>query len=559
MIHPTISNIAQICARMGIKKAIISPGSRNAALSISFSRHPEIECLVANDERSAAFIALGISQVNKIPTVLICTSGSAAYNYSPAVAEAYFQQIPLLILTADRPPEWIDQLDGQTIRQFDIYGNHIKKSYQAPVSFEHQDARWHMDRITSEAINIASSSPAGPVHINIPFREPFYPDGQEVSFEQESRVIKSSTPVSRNEDWKTDDLLEEWKESNRILIIAGQSPRNPEMDKVLEEICQDSSVTLVADIISNQHGVEAARRHQDLFLQSKPGNLQADLLISFGKSVISKNLKLHLRANPPKHHWHIQESPETPDTFQSISRWITARPEDFFNSLKSFPQKNTDSCKAWKELDQKAGNYLNDFLENQDFNEFSAVKKILDGLNGNTNLHLANSMSVRYANYIGIREQGIEVFANRGTSGIDGSTSTALGAALESPERTNVLITGDMAFFYDRNAFWNNFVPENLKIVLLNNHAGIIFGNIKGPSDLPENELEKLFESHQPLNAESLASEFGINYHKCTNAANFDEELKQFLSEEGSSIFEIETDKSLNKYIFRTFKEGFKA
>ena len=170
-----IWNIAHICYKHGIENVIISPGSRSAPLTLAFARHENLNCKVVADERSAAFVALGIAQQTGKPVVLICTSGSAAYNYAPAIAEAYFQQIPLLVLTADRPPEWIDQLDGQTIRQNNIYGKHVKESYTLPVDLSHKDAIWHVGRIVSEAINLSKTYPFAPVHINAPFREPFYP------------------------------------------------------------------------------------------------------------------------------------------------------------------------------------------------------------------------------------------------------------------------------------------------------------------------------------------------------------------------------------------------
>ena len=170
-----IFNLIEICAKHGLKRAIISPGSRNAPLTMALARNPKIQCRSISDERSAAFIAIGITQQIKKPTILCCTSGSASLNYAPAVAEAFFQQIPLIILTADRPPEWIDQFDGQTIRQNGIYGEHVKNSYSIPVDLTNEAAQVHASRIMNEAINTSMEFPQGPVHINVPFREPFYP------------------------------------------------------------------------------------------------------------------------------------------------------------------------------------------------------------------------------------------------------------------------------------------------------------------------------------------------------------------------------------------------
>ncbi|GAB3818211.1 hypothetical protein GCM10028895_15180 [Pontibacter rugosus] len=173
MIIQPVVNIAEICALKGVQNVVLSPGSRCAPLTIAFARHPKLNVRTVSDERAAAFIALGMALTTGKPTVLVCTSGTAALNYAPAVAEAYFQQVPLLILTADRPPEWIDQLDGQTIRQQKVYGQHIKQSYTFPVDFSHPDATWHSERLVSEALNETVSFPAGPVHINVPLREPF--------------------------------------------------------------------------------------------------------------------------------------------------------------------------------------------------------------------------------------------------------------------------------------------------------------------------------------------------------------------------------------------------
>jgi 2-succinyl-5-enolpyruvyl-6-hydroxy-3-cyclohexene-1-carboxylate synthase len=192
LIIQPILDLVSLCAKKGIKNAILSPGSRCAPISLAFARHPDIHARTVSDERSAAFIALGMAQQHEKPVALVCTSGSAAYNYAPAIAEAFFQQIPLLVITADRPPEWIDQWDGQTIRQAEIFGKHVKGFFSFPDEFGHPDKIWHANRLANEAINLACEYPAGPVHINIPLREPFYPEtGEEFDFNQEIRCIET--------------------------------------------------------------------------------------------------------------------------------------------------------------------------------------------------------------------------------------------------------------------------------------------------------------------------------------------------------------------------------
>ena len=187
MDYQPILNIAEICAAHYVEDAVLSPGSRNAPLTYAFVRNQKIKTYSISDERSAAFVALGMSIKSQRPVVLACTSGSAAFNYAPAVAEAYYEHVPLIIFTADRPPEWIDQYDGQTINQLNIYGDHVKKSFNCPVDLSHKDAKWHLERIINEALILASDGCKGPVHINIPFREPFYPT------DKKTKTVKQAT------------------------------------------------------------------------------------------------------------------------------------------------------------------------------------------------------------------------------------------------------------------------------------------------------------------------------------------------------------------------------
>jgi 2-succinyl-5-enolpyruvyl-6-hydroxy-3-cyclohexene-1-carboxylate synthase len=222
-----IFNIAEICARHGVIHAVLSPGSRCAPLTLAFARHPAIAVKTFSDERAAAFIGLGMAQVSKTPTVLICTSGTATLNYAPAVAEAFFQQVPLLLLTADRPPEWIDQLDGQTIRQENIYGRHIKRSFSFPADLSHPDAIWYAERIISEALLEAKAYPPGPVQVNVPLREPFYPEPETaITYSESVKVIEEVPPAFALAEPVRQGLAKEMGAFKRILVVAGQQPWN---------------------------------------------------------------------------------------------------------------------------------------------------------------------------------------------------------------------------------------------------------------------------------------------------------------------------------------------
>lgn len=541
-----IYNISQLCALKGIRHAVLSPGSRCAPLTISFARQENIKKYIIPDERSAAFIGLGLSRISQLPTVLICTSGSAAYNYAPAIAEAYFQQIPLLVLTADRPPEWIDQLDGQTIRQNGIYGNHVKASFTLPADTTHPDAQWQIERVINEAINLASQFPKGPVHVNIPLREPFYPKG-EIVFSENIKLIEPLSPEASLDETTQRALRKELELYSKILVVAGQSESNAGLTNLLSRL----ELPVVTDIISN-HSFDGSIQHHDMYLGPQNESLKPELLISFGNSVISKSLKLFLRAQKPKAHWHIQEAGAAADPFQSLTRHIQTSPVAFFAALSQY-KTNASYCKTWQETDAAYAPKLAAFLKTEErFSESEAIYKILHNLPGNSLLHLANSMPVRYANYIGLQNKNIEVIANRGTSGIDGVISTAYGTALATDKLVTV-ITGDMSFLYDRNAFWNNYLPSNLRIVVLNNHGGGIFRMIDGPASQPEGE--EYFVTSQHFTAENTLRDVDVRYQIVRDRHGFEAGLKEFFGLEGkSAVLEVETDGMTNTEVWKKFK-----
>ncbi len=335
MIFEHIADLAQVFARKGGTNAIICPGSRNAPLTLTFSKHPNITCRSISDERSAAFIAMGMAKQSNKPVVLICTSGTASMNFAPAVAEAFFQKIPLLVLTADRPPEWIGQQDGQMIYQENLYGKHVKGSYLFPPNPTHPDELWHCNRISNEAINISENNPKGPVHINIPFREPFYPDAdlkEEISFNKETRIIEDIklNQVMRLRDWNV--LGKTINISKNILLIAGTLNVSWRFHKGIEQI----PFPIIADITSNLHRCTNAIVRHDSIMLNKHDDLIPDLVISFGDMVLSKSLKQFLRKNKPAEHWHIQEGTDVMDTYQSVTKIIRTSPISFLSELADY-------------------------------------------------------------------------------------------------------------------------------------------------------------------------------------------------------------------------------
>ncbi|MGB3463672.1 MAG: 2-succinyl-5-enolpyruvyl-6-hydroxy-3-cyclohexene-1-carboxylic-acid synthase [Cyclobacteriaceae bacterium] len=564
MILQALHDISELCALKGIEYALLSPGSRCAPLTISFARNPAINKFTFSDERSAAFHAVGIAGETGKPVVLVCTSGSAAYNYAPAVAEAFYQHIPLIIFTADRPGEWVGQQDGQTIQQRDIYGNHVKKSYELPGDYVSEDADWFVNRIVNEAVNLSETHPKGPVHINVPLREPFYPEPDEsLQFSENIRVIKTYSAASGVEMEFYSKKLADY---SKVLVVPGQSLHDTELIEALSKFREKTRCTIISDIIANQHQTDDVIRHHDLFIdhaKGLPESFMPELLITFGNSLISKNLKLYLRSCQPKEHWHIQPY-TTPlaDTLKNTTELILTHPKSFLQqiSLDSVIsddfnlQKKQNYQHAWSIIDNKVGAYLDKELQKDQFNELTAVGNCMTFLPDQSVLHLANSMAVRYANFIGLKgKKGISVKANRGTSGIDGSNSTAFGNALVT-DKIVTLITGDLAFFYDRNAFWNNYKAANLRIILLNNFGGGIFRMIKGPAHL--NELEEFFVTKQQQTATHLAAEYGFQYSIVNNKSELNRNLPLFFRRSDSpKILEIRTDSKQSASYLKSLKK----
>ncbi|WP_424960970.1 2-succinyl-5-enolpyruvyl-6-hydroxy-3-cyclohexene-1-carboxylic-acid synthase [Ekhidna sp.] len=537
MLHPTVFNTAQVCSQLGVKHAVMSPGSRNAPLTISFARHEGIKKWIIPDERSAGFVALGIAQETNTPAVLCCTSGSALLNYAPAIAEAYYREIPLIIMSADRPPELIDQRDGQTIRQFEALKNHVKGSWRLPIVTD-QSCAEEYEQSLIEALHISGELPKGPVHINIPFKEPFYPDaGQDLKFEE---VPIPDSVVSVTQSGVSLSITD----SKKILILIGQQLADEDLNNQLQQISE--RIPFVKSPLNNLvDGID----HVDVFIEGK-NELTPDLLITSGLSVLSKKLKLFIRKYKPKRHIHFDPAGVKVDTYDSNPQFIKRNLSDFIDQLIEH-EVNAEYIGEWKKLEERTKAAIEDFIRRAPHSETKAAHSILESIPTKSNLHLSNSMPVRYADLFGVKNS-INVYCNRGTSGIDGCTSTAVGASLVSDE-TNVLVTGDLAFLYDRNAFFHNYDLPNLRIIVLNNQGGGIFRLIDGPSKLPE--LETYFETRHNRTAEYICAENGFEYLKAADAESLQEHLKTFyMPSKSAKILEVFTDPEVNQREFKALK-----
>ncbi len=553
--HQVVFDTSEICNLKGVKHAVFSPGSRNAALSVSFHRNKKIQKYVIVDERSAGFIALGLSQQTHSPVVLCCTSGTALLNYAPAIAEAFYQEIPLVILSADRPPEWIDQWDGQTIRQQNVFANHTKAFYQLPVDLDHPDAQWEYQRKLNEAIDMATTGTAGPVHVNIPFREPFYPKkGEKLSF---SKGLKISREIPGHATkLQIDSLFSDWSSKKKKIIVLGQGWPKKETSKLLNMLQSNQHVPVISDIISNGIDLDTTIVHQDLFLQNKQKwrELEPDLILTIGKSIISKNLKLFLRESKPVE-WHLSESYQTANPFKTQKNFVIGDIDEVLKRLEKSGAQDPAYEEKWTKADQNGAEIIGN-LDSLPYSEFSAFYDVMKVLPNQIDLHLGNSMPVRYANFIGLNNKlGINVFCNRGTSGIDGTNGTAVGHALNN-SRLVVLMTGDLSFLYDRNAFFHEYDLSNLRIIVFNNFGGGIFDLIKGPSDLKEIEKEEHFITPHNKDLKIVADDIGFSYAKANDDITLELALTTFFDQSPKpKILEIQTDLKTNRKVYFEIKD----
>jgi 2-succinyl-5-enolpyruvyl-6-hydroxy-3-cyclohexene-1-carboxylate synthase len=540
-INQNIHYLSSRLTEMGMRLAVISPGSRNAPLTIALNRNPNMECWSQIDERSAGFIALGASKSTELPVALCCTSGTALLNYYPAIAEAYYTGVPLVVLSADRPPELIDRWDGQAIRQENVFENHILGSYSIPDDIDDLDRREEIDKIIEKAIELAVVK-SGPVHINVPFREPLY-DDIPANYEFE----KGEIPEKAKSDILELHFSRNFKSA--LVVNGANRQQNPIYDELLGELIKSNKAVVINDVLSNLNNETFPSWDG---LKWDPG-MKPELLITTGKFNLSKDLKQFLRTNKPMKHFHVFEDGEVSDQFFT-------NPENLYGDRVNAVEallNNTEECEAlinnWKSKSEDKNKKLLKLLSNADFNEFSVCHKIAENLKRSDILHLANSTTVRYFSYLKSEVATRQIHSNRGTSGIDGCSSTAVGMALTDKKSEHVLVTGDVAFFYDVNAFWRDELPKNLKVVILNNKGGGIFRYISGPSKLPE--LEKFFETQHDRNAEKVADDLGLKYYIAKDFKGLAEGLKWLNNQDSCSVLEIETDREINQQIFTEFKE----
>ncbi|MGB5665920.1 MAG: 2-succinyl-5-enolpyruvyl-6-hydroxy-3-cyclohexene-1-carboxylic-acid synthase [Maribacter sp.] len=569
---PSAQTVVLHCKTKGIQEIVISPGSRNAPLTIGFTEDPYFNCYSIVDERCAAFFALGIAQQLQKPVAVLCTSGSALLNYYPAIAEAYYSNLPLVVISADRPLYKIDIGDGQTIRQDHVFDRHIgysanlkqdvvhateKVGKYNPNSINNGDLKATQENIQTyndselnKALNLVLHEKL-PVHINVPFEEPLYNMVAYATVDPEFRFSNKTEAIAID---RLDGFEKIWNSSNRKLILVGVNFPNTVEQRFLDQLAEDPSVIVFTETTSNIHHpnffpsidsiiapIEKSDSKVEMFIA-----LQPEVLLTFGGLIVSKKIKAFLRKYKPKHHWHVDEK-RANNTFFSLSYHFKIGINAFFDQFLNATYKvESNYFEYWNTIKLAYGKKRIEYLQDIPFSDLLVFERIFETNPANIQLQMANSSTIRYAQLFNLKPS-LEVFCNRGTSGIDGSVSTAIGASVANNKQT-VLITGDLSFFYDSNALWNNYLKPNFRIILINNDGGGIFRILPGHEDTAN--FETYFETSHSLRAEQLCKMHGLEYCFVDEENTLKTKLDKFYEDTGKcKLMEIRTPRILNDKI----------
>jgi len=511
----------------GVNHAVISPGSRNFPIIQALVSTSDMTLHEVIDERSAGYHAIGLSIATDQPTIITCTSGTAALNYYPAIAEAFYAEVPLIVLTADRPPEAIDNWEGQSVRQKNVFASHTVKSF-------HIDPGTSVSELQNKAEEAyrLSIQKAGPVHINIAFREPFY-DGIEIS----NNGTKSHLPRDRNSKDDAQQLLTYLPEDGKLLWLNGH-------DRSAGPYVKTENVVQLSDVLSNKM---QTINHWEAVLPAKKQYLPS-VIITTGTYFVSKQLRNWLKQNKELVHVHLGSREVLPTPFGTKPIQLNL---DYQEAIQLVNRSLTDSYRSiWEELGFEESY---EKISADHHTEIKLIEALYEKLPSNSHLHLANSTTVRNAAMLR-RRFDIRHLGNRGTSGIDGCTSTAVGYASATDEQV-FLFTGDLAFLYDINGLWRTNLPQNLKIVVFNNFGGGIFELIDGPDNYPET-LKWQVTAHNK-SVEDLTKAMGVETFKIT-AESDKEIIDNFFDYDGCAVLEIETSRDENKSYLNDLKRALR-
>lgn len=548
--------LADLLIAHGVKHIVLSPGSRNSPLVMAVARRKELQDHVVIDERSAAFIALGMAVQSLQPVALVCTSGTALLNYAPAVAEAFYRGIPLIVISADRPEEWIDQDDSQTLWQQNALAPYVKRSCDIGAHLEFDNAEWVCNRMINDVLIEATNGRKGPVHINIRLENPLSKTSDYA--DDSSRVIRQIVPpleLATSEARRLGALL---ASPRKVLVIVGFHEPDERLNRALAKMARLRNVVVMTETIANLHSELFINRIDttlSVMSADEKRRLQPDVVITAGGALVSRYVKEWIRKMDRVEHWHVGLSHVTVDCFKHLSLRIEMPAPVFLRQLASAMQIFHEPCSFaddWRNVYQRAIKLHDRYVADSPWCDLTAFSFILSHLPQRWNLHLSNGTSIRYAQLMDCsRLHRCE--CNRGVSGIDGCSSTALGAATVY-DGVTLLISGDMSFQYDLAALSSNLLTPKFKIIVICNGGGGIFRFIPSTSGLPE--LEKYFAVGTRLPLRALAEGYGLAYYEANSLNDLSSVFPAFVSEsDAAAILAVNTPPELSAEVLRRYFE----
>ena len=530
--------------RLGVTHAVVSPGSRSTPMAIALSSNPKIALHVFHDERSASFAALGIGLQSGVPAVLLCTSGTAAAQFFAAVIEANYAHVPMLVCTADRPPELQGVGAPQTINQTNLYGNFVRKFIDVGVADDTKASKWRT--VARDAFSASVGVNRGPCHVNFPFREPLVGVAEVLPAADSHSPVRMSADVATASERKKLSLA---LRAERGLIIAGNGI---DQSRFILDLAAKLNWPVVADPRSNcrvapesSHGAtivtcaDVMMRHQPTAESLKPA-----VVIRVGDPPVSKVVNQWL-ARCGAEQIAVTQQPTLIDPDKIVTTHIVGSFNELFMEMSRGTQVKPESewISEWKLRERKARTALDSqFSNSNQLTEPLSAVTVSESLEPGSNLVVSSSMPVRDLEWFAPARDGVRVFSNRGVNGIDGVVSTAVGVALSSRAPTALLI-GDIAMLHDSNGLLNLIRRDvQMKIIVVDNEGGGIFSFLPQAESLEGSQFEQLFGTPHSVDFESLAKSHGIPFAWATTT----DELRRELGNSGTSIIGVRTDRKLN-------------
>jgi len=547
-----IASFVDELAQNKVRHAVVSPGSRSTPISLLLAEHPDIEVHLNVDERSAAFFALGLAKALGEPVAMICTSGTAAANYHPAIVEAYYARVPLLVLTADRPHELRYVGAPQAIDQIELYGKHVKWSVEMALPEQTAEMTNYARTVGARAVATAALSPAGPVHLNFPLREPLVPDMKKAKeYRQESSAVLIEDGVRTLAQSHVKALASTLIEAKRGIIVVGEL-KDDSVGEAIVALSEQLAFPILADPLSllrsGTHKQEQIIETYDTFLRDDVAKemLNPDLVLRFGAMPVSKALLLFLKKHHSAKHlvvddgagWREPAGLATNMIYSEISTFCS----DMLNQLSGI--RDLTWLQRWQAVNTATKEALYSLRDDAELSEGKLFLLLNELMPTHSTLFVGNSMPIRDLDtFFFNNEKQIRTLANRGANGIDGVVSTALGVSTVS-EHT-VLAIGDLSFYHDMNGLLAaKLQKQNMTILLINNDGGGIFSFL--PQANEKEYFELLFGTPHGLDFAHAAALYGAKYNKVKNWEEFGQVFTQSFTIPGLKIIEVSTERESN-------------